>query len=159
MAGATMSSGAGTGRRGRRGGYTPMANINVTPLVDVMLVLLIVFMVTAPMLTVAVPIDLPRTQAKSVNQDKEPLVVTVDIQGQVYLQQTPVDVGTLVDKLRSVTGTNPEARIFVRGDKGVAYGRIMEVMGTISAAGYNKVALVAELPKPEDVADKPSRRR
>ncbi len=153
-----MNSG-GSGRRGRRGSYRPMADINVTPLVDVMLVLLIVFMVTAPMLTVAVPLDLPRTQAKAVNQDKEPLIISIDIQGQVYLQQTTVDLSTLVEKLRAVTGANPETRVFVRGDRGVPYGRIMEVMGTISAAGYNKVALVAELPKPEPAQDRPSRRR
>jgi biopolymer transport protein TolR len=136
-----------------------MAEINVTPLVDVMLVLLIVFMVTAPMLTVAVPIDLPRTHAKSVNQDKEPLVISIDVRGQVYLQQTGVDLPALVDKLRAVTGSNPDARIFVRGDKGVPYGRIMEVMGTINAAGYSKVALVAELPRPEKTPDKPPRKR
>ncbi len=152
-------NGGGGGRRGRRGSYRPMADINVTPLVDVMLVLLIVFMVTAPMLTVAVPLDLPRTQAKSVNQDKEPLVISIDIQGQVYLQQTTVDLETLAAKLRALTGANPETRIFVRGDRGVPYGRIMEVMGTINAAGYSKVALVAELPKPEQVSDRPARRR
>lgn len=151
MAGATMNNG-GSGRRGRRGSYRPMADINVTPLVDVMLVLLIVFMVTAPMLTVAVPLDLPRANAKSVQQDskKEPLVISIDVQGEVYLQQTKTDLDALVTKLRGVTGANPDARIFVRGDKGVPYGRIMEVMGTISAAGYNKVALVAELPRPDD---------
>jgi len=157
MAGALMSSGGSGRRRGRRGGYRPMADINVTPLVDVMLVLLIVFMVTAPMLTVAVPVDLPRTQAKSVSQDKEPLVVSVDAKGQVYLQQNTVDLEMLVSKLRAVTGANPDSRIFVRGDRGVPYGRIMEVMGTINAAGYNKVALVAELPKPEP--EKASKRR
>ena len=145
-----MGSGGGN-RRGRRGGYQPMSQINVTPLVDVMLVLLIVFMVTAPMLTVAVPVDLPRTQAKSVSQDqKEPLIISIDMQGDVYLQQTKTDLDILVAKLRGVTGANPDARIFVRGDKGVPYGRIMEVMGTINAAGYSKVALVAELPRPED---------
>lgn len=156
MAGAVMNGGGG-GRRGRRSGYRPMADINVTPLVDVMLVLLIVFMVTAPMLTVAVPLDLPRTQAKSVNQDKEPLVISIDMRGQVYLQQNETDLDALVNKLRAITGANPDARIFVRGDKGVPYGRIMEVMGTINAAGYSKVALVAELPRPED--DKASKRR
>ena len=148
MAGSLMNSGGG-GRRGRRGNYRPMADINVTPLVDVMLVLLIVFMVTAPLLTVAVPVDLPKTQARSLSQDKEPLVVSVDAKSKVYLGETAIDLPDLVTKLKSITGSNPDARIFVRGDKGVAYGRIMEVMGTISAAGFNKVALVAELPRPD----------
>lgn len=138
----------GGGRRGRRGAYRPMADINVTPLVDVMLVLLIVFMVTAPLLTVAVPIDLPKTNARSVSQDKEPLVISIDSKGKVYLQENAMELGSLVDKLKAVTGANADARIFVRGDKGVTYGRVMEVMGTVSAAGFNKVALVAELPHP-----------
>ena len=147
MAGSLLSSGGGN-RRGRRVAYRPMADINVTPLVDVMLVLLIVFMITAPLLTVAVPVDLPKTQAKSIGQDKEPLIVSIDAQGKVYLQETALELDALVAKLKSVTGANPDARIFVRGDKGLTYGRIMEVMGTISAAGFNKVALVAELPRP-----------
>lgn len=146
MGGSLMSSGGG-GRRGRRGAYRPMADINVTPLVDVMLVLLVVFMITAPLLTVAVPVDLPKAQAQSVKQDKEPLVVTVDVKGNVFLQETRTELDVLISKLKAVTGSNPDARIFVRGDKGVAYGRIMEVMGTINAAGFTKVALVAELPQ------------
>lgn len=148
MGGALMQSGGG-GRRGRRAGHRPVADINVTPLVDVMLVLLIVFMVTAPLLTVAVPIDLPKAQAQSVKQDKEPLVISIDAKGGVYLQESQSELDALVAKLQAITGSNPEARIFVRGDKGVPYGRIMEVMGTINAAGYTKVALVAELPTPE----------
>lgn len=147
MGGALMQSGGG-GRRGRRGHMRPVADINVTPLVDVMLVLLIVFMVTAPLLTVAVPVDLPKTNAQSIKQEKEPLVVSIDPSGSVYLQDTRTELDLLVAKLKAVTGANPDARIFVRGDKGIPYGRIMEVMGTISAAGYSKVALVAELPKP-----------
>jgi len=148
MAGGTMQSGGG-GRRGRRGAYAPMSSINVTPLVDVMLVLLIVFMVTAPLMTVSVPVDLPKAQAQSVKQDKEPLVISVDVHGNVYLQDSRSELDVLVAKLKAVTGSNPDARIFVRGDKGVPYGRIMEVMGTINAAGFSKVALVAELPTPE----------
>lgn len=143
-----MQSGGG-GRRGRRSSYRPVADINVTPLVDVMLVLLIVFMVTAPLLTVAVPVDLPKAQAQSVKQDKEPLVISVDAKGNVYLQESRSELDSLVAKLQAITGSNPEARIFVRGDRGVPYGRIMEVMGTINAAGFSKVALVAELPTPE----------
>jgi biopolymer transport protein TolR len=133
-----------SGGRGRRRSYRPMSEINVTPFVDVMLVLLVVFMVTAPLLTVAVPIDLPKTTARTVNADKEPLVVSVDSSGAVYLQESRTEIDDLVAKLKAVTGANPDARIFVRGDKNVSYGRILEVMGTISAAGFNKVALVAD---------------
>ena len=139
---------SGSGIRTRRRYYRPMSDINVTPFVDVMLVLLVVFMVTAPLMTVAVPVDLPKTQARSLNQDKEPLVISVDADGNAYLQEKEFELTELVPKLKAVTGANPDARIFVRGDKGVTYGRIMEVMGTISAAGFNKVALVAELPNP-----------
>ncbi len=141
-----MSSGGGQ-RRGRRAGLRPMAEINVTPLVDVMLVLLIVFMITAPLLTVAVPVDLPKAQAQSVKQDKEPLIISIDVKGRVYLQESRTELDSLVPKLKAVTKQNAEARIFVRGDRGVPYGRIMEVMGTINAAGFSKVALVAELPQ------------
>lgn len=142
--GANISSLTGHGKRK----YRCNPDINVTPLVDVMLVLLIVFMVTAPLLTVAVPVDLPKTNAKSVSQDnKDPLVVSIDTQGAVYLQDTPVELDSLVPRLKAITGVNPDARIFVRGDQTVAYGRIVEVMGTINTAGYTKVALVAELPK------------
>lgn len=147
MAAQMMSSG-GRGR-GRRGSYRAMSDINVTPFVDVMLVLLIVFMVTAPLMTVAVPVDLPKTQAHTVSQDKEPLVVSIDANGKVYLQDKAMTLDDLVPKLRAITGTNPDTRIFVRGDKGITYGRIMEVMGTISGAGFTKVALVAELPRPD----------
>jgi len=133
--------------RSRRRTYRPMSDINVTPFVDVMLVLLVVFMVTAPLLTSAVPLDLPKTQGHTMTQDnKEPLVVSIDQKGQVYLQENLTTLDDLVAKLKAVTGANPDARIFVRGDKNVSYGHIMEVMGTISAAGFNKVALVADLP-------------
>jgi biopolymer transport protein TolR len=138
-----------SGGRGRRRTYRPMSDINVTPFVDVMLVLLVVFMVTAPLLTVAVPLDLPKTQAHTVNADKEPLVVSIDQSGKVYLQESAVELDELIEKLKAITGANPDARIFVRGDKTVPYGRIMEVMGTINSAGFNKVALVAELPHPD----------
>ncbi len=145
-----ITSGSFAARRGRRSYYArPVSEINVTPFVDVMLVLLVVFMVTAPLLTVAVPVDLPKTQAHSMNQDKDPLVISIDASGRVYLQEKAMGLEDLVPKLKAVTGANAEARIFVRGDKGVNYGRVMEVMGTISSAGFNKVALVAELPKPD----------
>ncbi|MDD4615707.1 MAG: protein TolR [Alphaproteobacteria bacterium] len=139
-----MNAGGGRGR-GRRAARS-VSDINVTPLVDVMLVLLIVFMITAPMMTTAVPIDLPRTQGRTVNQDKEPLVVSVSAEGRVYVQSKAVRFDEMIPKLKAITGANPDARIFVRGDKALEYGKIMEVMGAISAAGFSKVALVAELP-------------
>jgi biopolymer transport protein TolR len=139
---------AGGGRSGRRRYTRPVSDINITPFVDVMLVLLVVFMVTAPMMTVAVPVDLPKTQAHTLNQDKEPLVISADAQGHIYLQDKALRLDELVPKLKAITGANPDARIFVRGDKNLAYGMIMEIMGSISSAGFTKVALVAELPNP-----------
>ena len=123
-----------------------MAEINVTPMVDVMLVLLIIFMVSAPLLTVGVPLDLPQTQAKSLDQDKEPLTVSVNQSGQVYLQNTEIAVEELVAKLKAITEARggAEERIFVRGDRQVDYGTVMKVMGQISAAGFRRVALVTE---------------
>ena len=123
-----------------------MSEINVTPMVDVMLVLLIIFMVSAPLLTVGVPIDLPQTQAKSLDQDKEPLTISVNDKGKVYLQNAEIAVDDLVAKLEAVAqarGGN-EARIYVRGDKNVDYGTMMKVMGRLSAAGFHRVALVTE---------------
>ena len=124
-----------------------MSEINVTPMVDVMLVLLIVFMVTAPLLTVGVKIDLPKTKAKILQGQDEPLAITIDAQGQVYLQDTEIDIEGLVPRLRAITDNNPDVRIFVRGDASVNYGRVMEVMGTVNAAGYKKVALVTQQQK------------
>jgi len=148
MAAQMMNSGGGwgSGGRNRRRHNRPVSDINITPFVDVMLVLLVVFMVTAPLMTVAVPVDLPKTQAHTMSQDKEPLVVSIDADGKVYLQDKPLKTDELVPKLKAVTNANPDARIFVRGDKALAYGRIMEIMGTISSAGFTKVALVADLP-------------
>jgi biopolymer transport protein TolR len=142
MAGSLMNGG---GRR--NGGYRPMSEINVTPFVDVMLVLLIVFMVTAPLLTVGVPVDLPKTQAKSIGESAEPLVISVNLEGVIFIQETPVELENLVPRLQAVTENKADTRIYVRGDKGVNYGRIMEVMGNISVAGFTRVALIAELPK------------
>ena len=135
--------GGGRRQRHRRG---VMAEINVTPMVDVMLVLLIIFMVSAPLLTVGVPIDLPQTQAKSLDQDKEPLTVSVNEKGQVYLQNSEIDIDALVPKLQAVAqarGGN-DARIYVRCDKKVDYGTMMRVMGRLSGAGFHRVALVTE---------------
>ena len=124
-----------------------MSEINVTPMVDVMLVLLIIFMVSAPLLTVGVPIDLPQTQAKSLDQDKEPLTVTVNTKGEVFLQNSEIKIEELVPKLQAITqarGGNDE-RIYVRGDRKVEYGTVMRVMGRLSAAGFRRVALVTEV--------------
>src|SRR5437588_9532892 len=135
---------SGGGRRHRR--RPVMAEINVTPMVDVMLVLLIIFMVSAPLLTVGVPLDLPQTQAKTLDLDKEPLTVSVNLKGQVYLQNTEIAVEELVPKLKAVTEARggAEERIFVRGDRQVDYGTVRKVMGRISAAGFRRVALVTD---------------
>jgi biopolymer transport protein TolR len=122
-----------------------MSEINVTPFVDVMLVLLIVFMVAAPLLTVGVPIDLPESQAKSIEQDREPLTVSVNDKGQVFLQNTEISVDELVPKLKAIARNGTEERIYVRGDRKVDYGTVMRVMGRLSAAGYRRVALVTEV--------------
>jgi len=124
-----------------------MAEINVTPMVDVMLVLLIIFMVSAPLLTVGVPLDLPQTQAKSLDQDKEPLTVSVNTKGEVFLQNSEIKVDELVPKLQAITQARGgvDERIYVRGDKKVDYGTVMRVMGRLSAAGFRRVALVTEV--------------
>lgn len=136
--------GNGATARGRR--YRPMSEINVTPFVDVMLVLLVVFMVTAPLLSVGVPVDLPKTEAASINNPDEPVVISIDSTGRIYIQESEIPIENLAPRLEAITGANPEARIFVRGDQIIAYGKVMQVMGRISAAGYNKVSLLAELP-------------
>jgi biopolymer transport protein TolR len=124
-----------------------MSEINVTPFVDVMLVLLIIFMVSAPLLTVGVPLDLPQSQAKSLEQDREPLTVSVNLKGQVFLQNSEITVEELVAKLNAVTQARGglDERIFVRGDRKVDYGTVMRVMGRLSQAGYRRVALVTEV--------------
>lgn len=132
---------AGRGRRHR-----PMGEINVTPFVDVMLVLLIVFMVTAPLLTVGVEVDLPKTKAGQINADAAPLVVSIKADGSLHLQDTEVPADALVPRLEAISDANPLVRIFVRGDKTVAYGEVLGVMGRIQAAGFERVALVAQLP-------------
>jgi len=112
-----------------------------------MLVLLIVFMVTAPLLTVGVPIDLPKTKAQSIADPDEPLVVSVNAEGVIFIQDTEVPIDNLVARLSAITGTKPDTRIYVRGDQTIAYGRVMEVMGRVNSAGFTRVALIAELPK------------
>ncbi len=137
------------GRRRSRARIRPMAEINVTPFVDVMLVLLIVFMVTAPLLTVGVPVDLPKTKAQALSQDREPLAVTVKKDGTIYLQNSPVPEDELVPKLTAIAANGYDQRIFVRGDKSVDYGRVMEVMARISAAGFTHIGLVTDVAKPK----------
>jgi biopolymer transport protein TolR len=144
MAAAVPTAQVGKRRHRRR---PVMSEINVTPMVDVMLVLLIIFMVSAPLLTVGVPIDLPQTQAKSLDQDKEPLTVSVKLDGEVFLQNSEIKVDELVPKLQAITQARGglDERIYVRGDRKVDYGTVMRVMGRLSAAGFRRVALVTEV--------------
>ena len=139
---------AGTPVIGRRKRHQRrvMSEINVTPMVDVMLVLLIIFMVSAPLLTVGVPIDLPQSQAKSIDQDKEPLTVSINDGGKVFLQNAEIGIDDLIPKLQAVAQARggSEARVYVRGDKRVDYGTMMRVMGRLSSAGFHRVALVTE---------------
>jgi biopolymer transport protein TolR len=129
------------------GRYRPMSEINVTPLVDVMLVLLVVFMVAAPLLTVGVPVDLPQTQAPPITEPKEPLVITINGEGRIFIQETEVPTDSLVPRLQAITGSNPDALLYVRGDRAINYGRVVEVMSLIGTAGFQKVSLIAESPK------------
>jgi biopolymer transport protein TolR len=141
-----MSTGNGGGRGTRGTHYRPMAEINVTPFVDVMLVLLVVFMVTAPLLTVGVPVDLPKAKVDVISTPEEPIVISIDIKNRIYIQETEVPLENLAARLGAITGANPETRIFVRGDRAIAYGRVMEVMGSVREAGFKKVSLLANLP-------------
>ncbi|MFC4350944.1 protein TolR [Fodinicurvata halophila] len=130
----------------RRRRWQPMSEINVTPFVDVMLVLLIVFMVTAPLLTVGVPINLPEVSARQLNDPGEPLEISVTGEGQVYIQETEVALEALVPRLTAITGDDFESRIHVRGDENVSYGQVMQVMGRINTAGFSRVSLIVEQP-------------
>jgi len=124
--------------------YTQMSEINVTPFVDVMLVLLIVFMVTAPLLTVGIKVDLPKVKATALTDIKDPIEITVKLDGEVYIGESKVEVENLIPRLNAITEQNTEARIYIRGDRVVAYGRIMEIMSIINSAGYTKVALITQ---------------
>ena len=137
------------GSRGRRRRSPAMSEINVTPFVDVMLVLLIVFMVTAPLLTVGVPVDLPKTRAPALGQDKEPLSVTIAKDGKIYLQKEVVAQDALVPKLQAISQNGYDQRIFVRGDTTVNYGKVMIVMGMLSAAGFTHIGLVTDVDRPK----------
>ena len=141
-----QGSAGGGGRRGRRRANV-MAEINVTPMVDVMLVLLIIFMVSAPLLTVGVPLDLPQTQAKSLEQDKTPLQLSVDVKGKVFINDTEVAMTDLIPKLKAITDARGgmDERIFMRADKKADYGTVARVMGLLSGAGFKRLALVTEV--------------
>ena len=122
----------------------PISEINVTPFVDVMLVLLIIFMVTAPLLTVGVQVDLPESAADSLPDDQEPLTISINSKGEIYIQEHQVTYQKMVPKLLAIAKNRTDTRIYVRGDKNINYGRVLEVMGTLSGAGFSKVALISE---------------
>jgi biopolymer transport protein TolR len=134
----------GGGRRSRARRHAPMHEINVTPFVDVMLVLLIVFMVTAPLLTVGVPLELPETRGQQLQTSKEPLIISVQRDGKVYIQETEIPIGDVATRLKAIAKSGYDEQIFIRGDKGIDYGTVMRVMGRIKAAGFTKVSLVTE---------------
>jgi len=143
MAGVVPASGGSPGRFRRRR-FTPIAEINVTPLVDVMLVLLIIFMITAPLLQVGVPVDLPKTSAQQVGGKDEPLVVSVNAKDEVFLGETKYELAELSTKLKAVYGEKPDQRVFIRGDKAINYGRMMEVMGVVIDSGFRQLGLLGE---------------
>jgi biopolymer transport protein TolR len=142
-----MGMAVSSGSKKKRRFGAPMSEINVTPFVDVMLVLLVIFMVTAPLMTVGVPVDLPKTNASALNEKIEPLVVSVTNEGHVFIQDTEMPLEGLVPKLQAILVGKPETQVYIRADQSVPYGRVLEVMGTLNAAGITKVSLMAELPK------------
>jgi biopolymer transport protein TolR len=143
MAGIIPAAGTGGGRFRRRR-WAPIADINVTPLVDVMLVLLVIFMITAPLLQVGVPVDLPKTSAQQVGGKDEPLVVSVNSKDEVYLGETKYELSDLATKLKAVHEEKPDQRVFIRGDKAINYGRMMEVMGVVIDSGFRQLGLLGE---------------
>ena len=138
------AGGGGGGGRFRRRRFSPIADINVTPLVDVMLVLLVIFMITAPLLQVGVPVDLPKTSAQQVGGKDEPLIVSVNSKDEVFLGETKYELNDLADKLKAVHEEKPDQRVFIRGDKAINYGRMMEVMGVIIDSGFRQLGLLGE---------------
>jgi biopolymer transport protein TolR len=134
----------GGGRRSRARKHTPMHEINVTPFVDVMLVLLIVFMVTAPLLTVGVPLELPETKGQQLQTSKEPVTISVQKDGKVFIQETEVTLDEIAPKLKAIAKAGYDEQIFIRGDKGIDYGSVMRVMSRVKLAGFTKVSLVTE---------------
>ncbi len=145
MAMAVASKGGGGRRRGRRGGKAaPMSEINVTPMVDVMLVLLIIFMVAAPLMTVGVPIDLPKTQASQLNTEQKPVTVSVNTEGLIFVGETPVELAGVVEAVTAASPNGVEDRVYVRGDGAASYGAVMQVMGALSGAGFTKIGLLTD---------------
>ena len=145
MGAGVIQSDGGTSRRRRRGRKRPMSEINVTPFVDVMLVLLIIFMVAAPLLTVGVPLDLPKTKADPLpTAQDEPLTVNIDAEGRIYLQATEIPRAELLAKLTAVAAARDDKRVFLRADRGLDYGIVMEVMGELNSGGFRKIALVTD---------------
>lgn len=142
--GASVTGGDKRQGGGRRNRYRPLAEINVTPFVDVMLVLLVVFMVAAPLLTAGVQVDLPKAQAKPLPQDSKPLEISINHEGAIFIVETEISLDELVPRLTAIAGNNKETRIYVRGDTKLDYGRVMQVIGAINAGGFTKVALIAE---------------
>ncbi len=128
----------------RRSAKEPISEINVTPFVDVMLVLLIIFMVTAPLLTVGIQVDLPETSADTLPEESEPLTLTINAQGEIFIQETKIDFEKIIPKILAVSNNRTDTRIFVRGDKTINYGRVLEIMGMLSGSGFTKVALISE---------------
>ena len=128
----------------KRSEREPMSEINVTPFVDVMLVLLIIFMVTAPLLTVGVQVDLPETSADTFPEESEPLTLTINSKGEVFIQETKIEFSNLIKKILAVSNNRTDTRIYIRGDKTINYGRVLEVMGKLSGSGFTKVALISE---------------
>ena len=127
-----------------RSSKEPMSEINVTPFVDVMLVLLVIFMVTAPLLTVGVQVDLPESSADSLSEDQEPLTLSINSKGEVFIQEYQVEFEKIVPKILAISNNRTDTRIYVRGDRSINYGRVLEVMGLLSGAGFSKVALISE---------------
>src|SRR6266478_1763454 len=144
MAGIVPAPGGIGSSKFRRRRYVPIAEINVTPLVDVMLVLLVIFMITAPLLQVGVPVDLPKTSAQQVGGKDEPLVVSVNSKDEVFLGETKYELNDLADKLKAVHDEKPDQRVFIRGDKTINYGRMMEVMGVVIDSGFRQLGLLGE---------------
>lgn len=143
--GINIQSGSGRSRGGYRKSYRPMSDINVTPFIDVMLVLLIVFMVTAPLLSAGIPVDLPKTEAAAMSEkDEKPLEVAVNKNGEIYIGETKVTREALLEKLSAITGDDMERRVFIKADQGLSYGDVMAILGSINKAGYKKVALITE---------------
>jgi biopolymer transport protein TolR len=144
--GASLNARRNKGHYGRRRTSTQMSEINVTPMVDVMLVLLVIFMVTAPLLTVGVEVDLPKTKAGEIRGQDEPLAVSIDKQGQIFVQDTQVELEGLAPLLLEISKNNQDIRIFIRGDEDIDYGSVMGVMGVLNKAGFSKVALITRNP-------------